>query len=112
MTYLQENGMVMLGEELKKKTTDEFLLGLCENYKCADISARSYEDIGGRMAWVVTTALDLPAYIDMGIPEAVLIATSTQDGYMQLFSLHTAAGKANELKPVLVDAFKTVTPFD
>jgi hypothetical protein len=64
------------------------------------------------MAWVVTTALDLPAYIDMGIPEAVLIATSTQDGYMQLFSLHTAAGKADELKPVLVDAFKTVTPFD
>lgn len=112
MTYMQENPAVKLGDALKKKSIDEFLQGLCENYRCVDISARSYEDIDGRMAWVVTTALDLPSYIDMGIPQAVLIATSTQDGYMQLFSLHTAAGKAEELKPVLIDAFKTVTPFE
>ncbi|WP_417260782.1 hypothetical protein [Celeribacter sp.] len=112
MTYLEKNPMVMLGNELQKKTTEGFLEGLCENYQCADISARSYEDIGGRMAWVVTTKLDLPAYIDMGVPEAVLIAASTPDGYMQLFSLHTADGKADELKPILIEAFKSVTPFE
>jgi hypothetical protein len=112
MTYLQENPAVKLGDALKKKSIDEFLQGLCENYKCVDISARSYEDVGGKMGWVVTTPLDLPAYADMGIPEAVLIATSTPDGYMQLFSLHSAAGKAQELKPVLIEAVKTVTPFE
>jgi hypothetical protein len=112
MTYLEKNPMVMLGDEVKKKTTEGFQEGLCGNYQCADISARSYEDIGGRMAWVVTTKLDLPAYIDMGIPEAVLIAASTPDGYMQLFSLHTADGKADELKPILIEAFKSVTPFE
>jgi len=110
MTYLEVNAMAMLGESIKEKTVDGFLAGLCENYHCEDISERTYEDLGGQKAWVVTTMLDLPAYTDMGIPEAVLIATASPEGYMQLFSLHTSEGRAEELKPLLIEAFKTISP--
>jgi hypothetical protein len=54
--------------------------------------------------------LDLPAYVDLGLPEAVMIATSSPEGFMQLFSLHTAEGYAEELRPLLVEAIKTIRP--
>ena len=107
-TYIKVNPLAMMGGSITQKTVDGFLVGACENFKCADISARSYEEIGDQKAWVTTTMLDLPAYADLGIPEAVMIATSSPEGYMQLFSLHTAEGKAEELKPILVEAIKTI----
>jgi hypothetical protein len=110
MTYLEVNPMAMMGGSIKEKTVDSFLSGLCENYECVDISDKVYEDISGRKAWVVTTMLDLDAYADMGIPEAVMIATASPEGYMQLFSLHTAQGQAEEFKPLLIEAVKTIQP--
>ncbi|GHA54867.1 hypothetical protein GCM10008927_20860 [Amylibacter ulvae] len=108
MTYLKKNPMAMMGASIKQKTVDGFLEGLCENYKCADISGRTYENIDGTDAWVVSTMLDLSDYKKLGIPDAVMIATSSPEGYMQLFSLHTAEGEAEALKPMLIEAFKTI----
>jgi hypothetical protein len=111
-TYLKVNPMAMMGGSITQKTVDGFLKGLCENFKCRDISARSYEDIDGHKAWIVTTMLELQSYRDLGIPEAVMIATASPEGYMQLFSLHTSEGKAEELKPLLIEAFKTIQPLN
>lgn len=111
-TFLKVNPMAMMGGSITQKTVDGFLEGLCENFKCADISTRSYEDIDGQKAWIVTTMLDLPSYKDLGIPEAVMIATASPEGYMQLFSLHTAEGEAEEFKPLLIEAFKTIQPLN
>ena len=107
-SFLKVNPLAKLGPNVARKTTEGFLNGLCENYKCADISARSYEDIGDHKAWVVTTMLDLPDYKRLGVPEAVLVATVSPEGYMQLFSLHTSEGNADTLKPLLLDAVKTI----
>lgn len=107
-TYLKVNPMAIMGGSITQKTTEGFLEGACHNFNCADISARSYEDIGDMTAWVVTTMLNLPAYDDLGAPEAVMIATASPQGYMQLFSLHTAEGKADEMKPMFLEAVKSV----
>ena len=108
MTYLKKNPLAIMGPSIAKKTIDGFLEGVCENYKCADISTRSYEEIGDHKAWVAITKLNLQQYEKLGVPEAVMIATVSPEGYMQLFSLHTAEGKAADLKPLLIDAIKTI----
>ncbi|WP_417810034.1 hypothetical protein [Thioclava sp.] len=107
-TFLKVNPLATMGASIAKKTIDGFLGGVCENYKCADISGRSYEDIDGRKAWVAVTKLNLKSYEDLGVPEAVMIATVSPEGYMQLFSLHTAEGKAAEMEPILIEAIKTI----
>jgi len=108
MTYLKANPLAMMGGSIAQKTTEGFLEGVCENYKCADISARSYEQIGDTKAWVVTTMLNLPDYASLGLPDAVMIATTSPQGHMQLFSLHTAEGAAEAMKPMLIDAVKSI----
>ncbi|MBU2981093.1 hypothetical protein KO498_04625 [Lentibacter algarum] len=110
MTYLKVNSLALMGASIAEKTTDNFLKGLCENYKCADISERTYEEIGDHKAWVVTTQLELADYKNLGVPEALMIATVSPDGYMQLFSLHTAKGKSEAMKSILIDAVKTIQP--
>ncbi len=82
-TYIKVNPLAMMGGSITQKTVDGFLVGACENFKCADISARSYEEIGDQKAWVTTTMLDLPAYADLG----------TISGYKVEFHLYTVPGQ-------------------
>jgi hypothetical protein len=110
MTYREKNALALIGASIAEKTTDSFLEGLCENYKCTDTSDRTYQDIDGRMAWVAVTSLELPSYHNLGIPDAVMVATVSPEGFMQLFSLHTAEGRAEEQMSILIEAIKTISP--
>ncbi|MBT0957085.1 hypothetical protein IV417_06790 [Alphaproteobacteria bacterium KMM 3653] len=107
-TMMEKNPMAMMGGSVREKTTEQFLQGLCESFQCGDISGRTYEEIGGRKAWVVTTTLGSPGHLSLGLPEAVMIATVTPQGFMQLISLHTAEGGSAAMEPVLRQAFASL----
>jgi hypothetical protein len=109
-TYLEVNSLALMGGSIAQKTVDGFLDGVCSNFECEDISNRSYEEIAGRKFWIASTLLNFQGYKDMGISDSIMIATSSPEGYMQLFSLHTAQGRAEDFKPLLIEAIKTIQP--
>lgn len=104
LTMLQVNPAAKSDAARVEFTTKEFLGGLCGPYKCGDQSDKEYIEVGDRNAWVLETSLGLRDYTSLGLTEAIFAATTTPQGYMQLFSLHTAPGQSGELKDKLLEA--------
>lgn len=104
LTMLQVNPAAQSDAERVEFTTKEFLEGLCGPFQCAGQDGREYVALGDRHAWVLKTDLGLSDFTSLGLTESVLAATTTPQGYMQLFSLHTVPGESDKLKDALLDA--------
>lgn len=108
LTMLQVNPAALADADRVKITTNSFLGGLCDPFKCADTSLKSYEKIGDKQGWILATQLKHNDYIQAGIEDSILFATTTPKGYMQLFSVHTGLGHAEDLRDVLASAIASV----
>ena len=104
VTMLQVNPAALSDAEQVEFTTNEFLEGLCGPFVCGDMSDREYIAIGDRHAWVLETDLGLQDFKGLGLTETIMAATTTPQGYMQLFSIHTAPGQSGDLKDELLGA--------
>jgi len=104
LTMLQVNPAAQSDAARVEFTTKEFLEGLCGPFQCADTSDKEYVALGDRNAWVLKTELGLADFTSVGLPEAIFAATTTPQGYMQLFSIHTAPGQSDDHKAELLDA--------
>ncbi len=104
LTMIEVNPAALGEAEQVEFTTKEFLEGLCGPYVCADTTNSQYVAIGDRNAWVLETEVGLADFKNMGLTEAIFAATTTPQGFMQLFSLHTVPGGSAELKDELLAA--------
>ncbi|MDA8587270.1 hypothetical protein N9L47_13585 [Rhodobacteraceae bacterium] len=104
VTMLEVNPAAQSDAARVEFTTNEFLEGLCGPFSCADMTDREYIAVGDRHAWVLETDLGLQDFKSLGLTETIMAATTTPQGYMQLFSLHTAPGQSGDLKEDLIDA--------
>ena len=104
LTMIEVNPAALGEPEQVEFTTKEFLEGLCGPYVCADTANSEYVAIGDRNAWVLETEVGLQDFKSMGLTEAVFAATTTPQGFMQLFSLHTVPGGSADLKDELLAA--------
>ena len=103
ITMLEVNPAAQSEPARVEFTTNEFLEGLCGPFVCADMSDREYIAVGDRYAWVLETDLGLQDFKSLGLTETIMAATTTPQGYMQLFSLHTVPGGSADLKDELLD---------
>jgi hypothetical protein len=60
---------------------------------------------------VLETTLGLAQYTQIGLTDAVFVATTTPAGYMQLYSVHTDGPAPEALKQAVMDA-ATNTQFE
>ena len=111
LTMLEVNPAALADAERVEFTTKEFLEGLCKPFVCADTTKSSYVSVGDRKAWVLETTLGLAQYTQIGLTDAVFVATTTPAGYMQLYSVHTDGPAPEALKQAVMDA-ATNTQFE
>ena len=103
LTMMQVNPAALSEDpEQVRYTTEQFLTGLCGPFACAKAEGDEYIAIGDRNAWVLETQLGLADYQNLGIGEAIMLATTTPQGYMQLFSAHAAPDQITALRDVLI----------